>query len=70
MGKSTCRKWVIRLPFNLKMIGVGNEQWGPQYIERYAVFAKAVKEKYPEIKIVSGTGPSPDGKFFEYALPN
>jgi alpha-N-arabinofuranosidase len=54
-------------PFNLKMIGVGNEQWGPQYIERYVVLAKAIKEKYPEIKIVSGTGPSPDGKFFEYA---
>jgi len=54
-------------PFNLKMIGVGNEQWGTQYIERYIAFAKAIKEKYPEIKIVSGTGPSPDGKDFEYA---
>jgi alpha-L-arabinofuranosidase len=54
-------------PFDLKMIGVGNEQWGPQYIERYEVFAGAIKGKYPEIKIVSGTGPSPDGKFFEYA---
>jgi alpha-L-arabinofuranosidase len=54
-------------PFNLKMIGVGNEQWGSQYIERYIVFAKAIKEKYPQIKIVSGAGPSPDGKFFDYA---
>src|SRR6185436_19373227 len=27
-------------PFNLKMIGIGNEQWGPQYVERYEVFAK------------------------------
>ena len=54
-------------PFNLKMIGVGNEQWGNQYIERYIVFAKAIKAKYPEIKLVSGTGPSPDGKDFEYA---
>jgi alpha-N-arabinofuranosidase len=54
-------------PFNLKMIGVGNEQWGTQYIERYTVFAKAIREKYPEIKIVSGTGPSPDGKDFDYA---
>ncbi|HET7287497.1 MAG TPA: carbohydrate binding domain-containing protein, partial [Pyrinomonadaceae bacterium] len=24
-------------PFNLKMIGIGNEQWGPQYVERYEV---------------------------------
>ena len=54
-------------PFNLKMIGVGNEQWGPQYIERYVLFAKAIAEKYPDIKIVSGTGPSPDGKYFDYA---
>lgn len=54
-------------PFNLKLIGVGNEQWGTQYIERYTVFAKAISEKYPNIKIVSGTGPSPDGKDFDYA---
>ncbi|WP_026714527.1 alpha-L-arabinofuranosidase C-terminal domain-containing protein [Flavobacterium daejeonense] len=53
-------------PFNLKFIGVGNEQWGPQYIERYKVFAKAIKEKYPNITIVSGSGPSPDGAMFDY----
>jgi alpha-L-arabinofuranosidase len=55
-------------PFNLKMVGVGNEQWGPQYIERYKIFAKAIKEKYPNIKIVTGTGPFPDGKEFDYAV--
>lgn len=54
-------------PFNLTMIGVGNEQWGPQYIERYKMFEKAIKTKYPSIKIVSGTGPFPDGELFEYA---
>jgi alpha-L-arabinofuranosidase len=54
-------------PFNMTMIGVGNEQWGPQYIERYKVFAKAIKAKYPNIKIVSGTGPSPDGELFDFA---
>jgi alpha-L-arabinofuranosidase len=54
-------------PFNLKFIGVGNEQWGSQYIERYAVFVKVIKEKYPDIKIVTGTGPSPSGKDFDYA---
>jgi alpha-N-arabinofuranosidase len=54
-------------PFNLKMIGVGNEQWGTQYIERYISFSKAIHAKYPEIKIVTGTGPSPDGKDFDYA---
>jgi alpha-L-arabinofuranosidase len=54
-------------PFNLKMIGVGNEQWGPQYIERYKVFEKAIKAKYPAIKIVSGSGPFPDGELFDFA---
>jgi alpha-L-arabinofuranosidase len=54
-------------PFNMKFIGVGNEQWGPQYIERYEAFAKAIKEKYPHINIVTGTGPSPSGKDFDFA---
>ncbi|MBK0369499.1 alpha-L-arabinofuranosidase C-terminal domain-containing protein [Flavobacterium agrisoli] len=55
-------------PFNLKFIGVGNEQWGPQYIERYKVFAEAIKAKYPNMIIVSGSGPSPDGAFFDYGM--
>lgn len=54
-------------PFNLKMIGVGNEQWGYQYIERFKVFQAAIKAKYPEIHIVSGTGPFAEGPHFEYA---
>lgn len=54
-------------PFNLKYIGVGNEQWGPQYVERYKVFAKAIKAKYPNIVIVSGTGPFAEGELFDYA---
>lgn len=53
--------------FNLKMIGVGNEQWGPQYIERYQAFVKALKAKYPSIKIVTSNGPFPDGELFDYA---
>lgn len=54
-------------PFNMKFIGIGNEQWGPQYIERYQVFEKAIKQKYPQMKIVSGTGPFPEGELFDYA---
>lgn len=52
--------------FNMKFIGVGNEQWGPDYIERYKVFEKAIHAKYPNIKIVSGSGPFPDGEYFDY----
>ncbi|HEY7116748.1 MAG TPA: alpha-L-arabinofuranosidase C-terminal domain-containing protein, partial [Tepidisphaeraceae bacterium] len=54
-------------PFNLDLLGVGNEQWGPQYIERYKVFAAAIKAKYPNVKLISGAGPSPQGKDFEFA---
>ena len=53
-------------PFNLKMIGVGNEQWGPQYIERYEMFAKVLKEKYPEISLITSAGPAPDGERFDF----
>lgn len=54
-------------PFNLKFLGVGNEQWEPQYIERYKVFEKAILSKYPDIKIVSGSGPFAEGEYFNYA---
>ena len=53
-------------PFDMKYIGIGNEQWGPEYIERYKVFEKAIKKKYPKMIIVSGSGPFPDGDYFDY----
>ena len=53
-------------PFNLKFLGVGNEQWGEQYIERYEAFAKVLTEKHPEIKLITTTGPSPEGEEFDY----
>lgn len=56
-------------PFNMKLLGIGNEQWGPQYVERYKVFAKAIKEKYPNVKLVTSVGPSPDGELFDYLNP-
>ena len=56
-------------PFNLKLMGVGNEQWGEQYIERYKLFAQAIKAKYPEVRLVSSVGPNPDGALFDYLNP-
>ncbi|ULC58027.1 alpha-L-arabinofuranosidase [Flaviramulus sp. BrNp1-15] len=53
-------------PFNMKYLGIGNEQWGPEYFERYEVFVKAISEKYPDIIIVSTPGPFPDGDMFDY----
>jgi alpha-L-arabinofuranosidase len=53
-------------PFNLKHLGIGNEQWGPQYVERYQLFVKALKAKYPEVQLITTAGPSPDGPDFDY----
>ena len=53
-------------PFGMTMIGIGNEQWGPPYVERYQRFAAALKAAHPEIQLVSSAGPSPAGPLFEF----
>ncbi len=57
-------------PFHLKMMGVGNEQWGPHYVERYKIFAAALKAEHPEIKLVVAAGPAPSGEPFETMWSN
>lgn len=52
--------------FNLKMMGVGNENWGPQYVERLQLFTKAIKAKYPNMKLVNSSGTDPDGERFNF----
>ena len=48
-------------------MGVGNENWGPQYMERLQLFfKKAIKAKYPGFKIVSSSGTDPEGGRFDY----
>lgn len=53
-------------PFNLKMLGVGNENWGPQYVERLKVFQAAIKREYPNIKLVCSSGINHSGELFDY----
>ncbi len=53
-------------PFNLTMMGVGNEQWDSQYIARYQRFEQELKTKHPEIKLVSSVGPFSSGERFDY----
>ena len=53
-------------PFNLKQIGVGNEQWGELYPVRLEKFIKAIRAKYPNILVCGTSGPSADGKDFDY----
>ena len=53
-------------PFDMKYLGIGNEQWGAQYFERYALFEKELGEKHPEIQLISSTGPMASGPLFDY----
>ena len=39
-------------PFNLAYLEIGNENGGKEYEERYALIANAVREKYPDVKLV------------------
>jgi alpha-L-arabinofuranosidase len=54
-------------PFNLRLLGVGNEQWEEQYVERYKLFEKILKQKHPEVKLVAAAGPFAEGGLFEFA---
>lgn len=56
-------------PFNLKVMGIGNEQWGPEYVERLEPFLAAMRKAHPEIKIVGSTGPDSEGDKFDYLWP-
>lgn len=53
-------------PFNLKYIAIGNEQWEDLYFKRLKPFVKAIREKYPDIKIIGTCGPAPEGEMFEH----
>lgn len=56
-------------PFNLKYIGVGNEQWDHYYPERLKFFVEAIRASHPEIKIVGSSGPDSEGEQFDYLWP-
>lgn len=56
-------------PFNLKFIGIGNEQWGKEYPEHLEPFIAAIRKAYPQMKIVGSSGPDSEGKQFDYLWP-
>ncbi|SMC43951.1 alpha-L-arabinofuranosidase C-terminal domain-containing protein [Pedobacter africanus] len=57
-------------PFNMKLLGIGNENWGPQYVERLELFTKAIKARYPNIQLITSTGytPNPQFKYMDSVL--
>ncbi|GHV66266.1 alpha-N-arabinofuranosidase [Bacteroidia bacterium] len=43
-------------PFPLKYVEIGNENGGPVYDARFDIFYKAIKEKYPQLTLISNHG--------------
>ena len=52
-------------PFNLKYLGIGNENRGKEFWERFDIIYKAVKAKYPDIIIVTTAGAREAGREFD-----
>lgn len=52
-------------PFNMKLLAIGNEQWGEFYFKRLKPFVEAVRKAHPEIKIIGTSGPDSEGKNFD-----
>ena len=52
-------------PFNMKFLGIGNEQWDKFYFDRLQFFMDVLREKHPEIKIIGTSGPDSEGHNFE-----
>jgi alpha-L-arabinofuranosidase len=40
-------------PFNLKYMEIGNENWGTDYSDRYALFHDAIRTNYPAIRLIA-----------------
>ncbi len=56
-----------REPFGLEYIGIGNEQWGNEYFERYEIFQKEIAKRYPDIKLITSAGWKDRGWEFDLA---
>lgn len=52
-------------PFGLEYLGIGNEEVGEAFYERYRIVAQAVRERYPEIKLIGTGGPFAAGSEYE-----
>lgn len=54
-------------PFGMKYLGIGNEQWGAAYFERYQLFYDAIKARHPEITLITTSGPGVDDGNWKFA---
>ena len=53
------------MPFGLEYIGIGNEEIGEGFFLRYPYFHKAIREKYPNIRIINTSGPFATGEGYD-----
>src|SRR5690625_1691484 len=57
-------------PFNLEMLGIGNEQWQTEQLDflcRYRQFEQVINAKYLDIKLIGSAGPDVTSKTYHDA---
>lgn len=52
-------------PFNLKYIGLGNENWGEVYERNFKALYEEVKAVYPDITVISSAGTYLEGEDYD-----
>ncbi len=50
--------------FEMKYLGIGNEEVGDAFFQRYEIILNAVKDIYPEIQVIGSSGPGSGGSEF------
>lgn len=52
-------------PFGMEYLGIGNEEIGDGFFERYPYFHEAIRKQYPEIKLINTAGPFAVGEGYD-----
>ncbi len=69
---STTSKWgTVRAEmghpesFGLRYLGIGNEEVGQEFFDRYELFHKQIRSVYPKIRLINSSGPFAAGSEFK-----
>lgn len=54
-------------PFNMKLIGIGNENHGEEFLEKFGIIKAEIDKKYPGMTCILSSGAFPDDKPFNLA---
>lgn len=57
-------------PFNMKHIGIGNEQWETDKVDffrRYSMFEESIHKLYPDMKLIGSAGPNLTSHYYQDA---